>query len=203
MRARSIKPSDDSPFVNEIFNADFIDFVYSRPDNDRAALLDEFWYTNYAAPDLALINKIFNVFYQQRITDDDRRRFLRRHEVTSARSSPEGIHMTLLDLNAQQESSATYDAVILATGYARDRHKMLLAPLATYLGDFGVDRQYRLQSAPNFLPAIFLQGACEASHGLSDTLLSVTASRTGEIGDALVEASSSRERLHEVRTLRA
>ena len=53
---------------------------------------------------------------------------------------------------------------------------------------FSVDRQYRLQSTDNFRPAIFLQGACESSHGLSDTLLSVTAVRTYEIGQALLGA---------------
>ncbi|MGC4060238.1 MAG: lysine N(6)-hydroxylase/L-ornithine N(5)-oxygenase family protein [Aquabacterium sp.] len=189
MRARSIKPSDDSPFVNEIFNADFIDFVYSRPDADRTALLEEFWHTNYAAPDLALIEKIFDVFYQQKIGAEERHRFLRRHEVTSTRADQEGIHLTLLDMNQQREHSATYDAVILATGYRRDRHKSLLAPLSPYLQDFAVDRHYRLRAHPQFLPAVFLQGACETSHGLSDTLLSVTASRTGEIGQALVAAN--------------
>jgi lysine N6-hydroxylase/L-ornithine N5-oxygenase len=45
-----------------------------------------------------------------------------------------------------------------------------------------------LLSTANFRPAIFLQGACESSHGLSDTLLSVTAVRTDEIGAALLSA---------------
>jgi lysine N6-hydroxylase/L-ornithine N5-oxygenase len=62
----------------------------------------------------------------------------------------------------------------------------MLSALAPYLHDFAVDRQYRLQSTPAFCPAIFLQGACESSHGLSDTLLSVTAVRTDEIGEALL-----------------
>ena len=188
MRARAIKPSDDSPFVNEIFNADFTDFVFSRSDQDRTALLDEFWHTNYAAPDLVLIEQIFNVFYQQRVADNARHRFLRRHEVVSVNALPEGIQLVLRDLNADREHSAMYDAVVLATGYNRDYHKSLLKPLSPYMGDFTVDRQYCLQSTPNFLPAIFLQGACESSHGLSDTLLSVTAVRTDEIGRALLEA---------------
>lgn len=186
MRARAIKPSDDSPFVNEIFNADFTDFVFSRSDQDRVALLDEFWHTNYAAPDLVLIEQIFNVFYQQRVTGNARHRFLRRHEIVSTNALPEGIQLGLRDLNAGREHVATYDAVILATGYNRDYHKSLLKPLSPYMGDFTVDRQYCLQSTPNFRPAIFLQGACESSHGLSDTLLSVTAVRTDEIGQALV-----------------
>lgn len=188
MRARAIKPSDDSPFVNEIFNADFTDFVFNRTEEDRAMLLEEFWHTNYAAPDLVLIEQIFNVFYQQRVTGSRRHRFLRRHEVASVRSLPEGVEIALRDLNVGQEHVATYDAVILATGYRRDHHRSLLDPLSPYMGNFAVDRHYRLQSSPDFLPAIFLQGACESSHGLSDTLLSVTAVRTDEIGQALLGA---------------
>lgn len=186
MRARAIKPSDDSPFVNEIFNADFTDFVFSRSDQDRTALLDEFWHTNYAAPDLVLIEQIFNVFYQQRVTGNTCHRFLRRHEVIDANAASEGVQLVLRDLNSGREYSATYDAIVLATGYSRDYHKSLLGPLSPYMGDFTVDRQYRLQSTPNFRPAVFLQGACESSHGLSDTLLSITAIRTDEIGRALL-----------------
>ena len=187
MRARAIKPSDDSPFVNEIFNADFTDFVFSRSERDRAALLEEFWHTNYAAPDLVLIEQIFNAFYQQKVTGDARHRFLRRHEVVSVHALPEeGIQLLLRDLNAGHEHCATYDAIVLATGYRRDYHKSLLNPLVPYMNNFSVDRNYRLKSTPNFRPAVFLQGACESSHGLSDTLLSVTAVRTDEIGHALL-----------------
>ncbi|MDN5880960.1 MAG: lysine N(6)-hydroxylase/L-ornithine N(5)-oxygenase family protein [Nitrosospira sp.] len=188
MRARAIKPSDDSPFVNEIFNADVTDFVFSRSDQDRAELLDEFWHTNYAAPDLVLIEQIFNVFYQQKVIGATRHRFLRRHEVVSAQALPEGIQLILRDLNECREHIATYDAVVLATGYSRDYHKSLLSPLSPYLGNFTVARLYRLQSTPDFRPAVFLQGACESSHGLSDTLLSITAIRTDEIGRALLNA---------------
>lgn len=186
MRARSIKPSDDSPFVNEIFNADFTDYVFNRPGPERAALLDEFWHTNYAAPDRALLEQLFDVFYQQRVTGDARHRFLRRHEVRSVRAAADGIHLTLLDLDTQREATARYDTVVLGTGYERDLHKSILKPLSPYLGDFEVDRHYRVQSAASFQPGIYLQGACEASHGLSDTLLSVTAVRTQEIGQSLL-----------------
>ncbi|SFM28477.1 lysine N(6)-hydroxylase/L-ornithine N(5)-oxygenase family protein [Nitrosomonas communis] len=190
MRARSIKPSDDSPFVNEIFNADFTDFVFNSSQQDRAEILNEFWHTNYAAPDLVLIEQIFNVLYRQKVSGSERHRFLRRHEVRQALSQQEGIQFVLHDLNTNCERTETYDAVVLATGYHRDHHKSLLAPLTPYFGDFIVDRQYRLCSTPNFKPAVFLQGACESSHGLSDTLLSVTAVRTNEIAQALMTTSN-------------
>ncbi|BEP53609.1 L-ornithine N(5)-monooxygenase PvdA [Variovorax sp. V118] len=189
MRARSIKPSDDSPFVNEIFNTDFTDFVFNRSVNERAKLLEEFWHTNYAAPDLELIQQIFNVFYRQRVAGSARHSFLRRHEVSAVRAAQDGIHLSLHDLNTGARHDKAYDAVVLATGYARDAHRTLLAPLAPYLGDFSVDRDYRVQGTPALRPGIFLQGACETSHGLSDTLLSVTAIRSDEIGQALLNAT--------------
>ncbi|MET0793430.1 MAG: lysine N(6)-hydroxylase/L-ornithine N(5)-oxygenase family protein [Polyangiaceae bacterium] len=194
MRARAIKPSDDSPFVNEIFNVDFVDHMFSRPISERGELLREFRHTNYACPDLELIESIFKVFYAQKVANDERHRFLRRHEVQSARSSSDGIHLELHDINTGRTSSERYDAVVLATGYERKQHLELLAPLAQYLGDHAVDRNYRLISSPNLRAGIFLQGACESSHGLSDTLLSVTAIRTAEIGDALVAPDLTQRR---------
>jgi lysine N6-hydroxylase/L-ornithine N5-oxygenase len=187
MRARSIKPSDDSPFVNEIFNTDFTDYVFNTPEQERSKILNEFWHTNYAAPDLVLIEQIFNVFYQQKVSGIERHRFLRRHEVRNAIAQPQGIQFTLYDLNTATERTETYDAVVLATGYHRDHYKSLLTPLTPYFKEMTVDRQYRVCSTSNFKPAIFLQGACESSHGLSDTLLSVTAVRTSEIGEAVVD----------------
>jgi L-ornithine N5-oxygenase len=188
MRARSIRPSDDSPFVNEVFNADFTDYMYSRDIDERAALLDEFAQTNYAVADLDLIQQIFKVFYDQKVMRGNRLRMLRQHDVRAVRAAADGIHLTLWDQDAGRESTVRYDAVVLATGYARDQHKDLLMPLAPYLGDYDVDRYYRLKATSDFHPGIYLQGACEDSHGLSDTLLSVTSVRTGEIGNALLAA---------------
>lgn len=186
MRARAIRPSDDSPFVNGIFDAEFTDYVFSRPEAERAALLEEFSRTNYAAPDLALLEQLFDVFYQQRVTGRERHRFLRRHEVRSVRTAEDGIHLTMLDFDTGRESTARYDVVVLGTGYERDVHRRLLRSLAPYFGDFSVDRHYRLRTTQAFRPGIYLQGACESSHGLSDTLLSVTAVRTHEIGRSLM-----------------
>lgn len=201
MRARSIKPSDDSPFVNEIFNTDFTDYVFNSSEQERSKILDEFWHTNYAAPDLVLIEQIFNVFYQQKVSGVERHRFLRRHAVKKAIAQPKGIQFILQDLNTNQERIVAYDAVVLATGYHRDHYKSLLASLMPYVKDLRVDRQYRVCGTPHFKPAIFLQGACEASHGLSDTLLSVTAVRTNEIAQAVIHLLSQSKSRPSKRTI--
>jgi len=187
MRALAIKPSDDSPFVNEIFNVDFVDYMYSRTPAERAELLREFRHANYACPDLELIQQIFKLFYEQKVKAETRHQFLRRHEVREVRTASDGVYLTLHDLNNGQASATRYDAVVLATGYEREYHKTVLASLAAHLGDFEIDRHYRLKTSADFRPAIFVQGASEPTHGLSDTLLSVTAVRTGEVTQKLLE----------------
>ena len=61
----------------------------------------------------------------------------------------------------------------------------LLEGLAPHLGDAltrgDVTRDYLLATPAHFAPRIYLQGCCEDSHGLSDTLLSVLARRADEI----------------------
>lgn len=187
MRARAIKPSDDSPFVNEIFNADFTDFVFNKNQNEREKLLEEFWHTNYAAPDLEVIQNIFDVFYQQKVIGSERHNFLRRHEVTSVIADENGVHIRVKNLNDGTTSQKSYDTVVLATGYQRQQHLKVLAPLAKYLSEFTVDRSYCIKATANFEPKIFLQGSCEKSHGLSDTLLSIMSVRSHEIVTSLSE----------------
>jgi L-ornithine N5-oxygenase len=69
----------------------------------------------------------------------------------------------------------------------------LLDGLAPYLGDAlaqgNVRRDYQLATPAHFKPRIYLQGCCEDSHGLSDTLLSVLALRSDEITASLVQGA--------------
>ncbi|MET0613290.1 MAG: ornithine monooxygenase, partial [Pseudomonas caspiana] len=52
-------------------------------------------------------------------------------------------------------------------------------------GDFEVDRDYRIKTDSRCKASIYMQGFCEASHGLSDTLLSVLPIRADEIAESL------------------
>jgi lysine N6-hydroxylase/L-ornithine N5-oxygenase len=185
MRSNSIKPSDDSPFVNEIFNAEFTDYMFSKSKSERESLLREYRQTNYACPDLPLIEEIYDIFYQQKVRKTERHNFLPSTDIDNVHSDQQGVHLALNDRRTGKQYTRTYDAVILATGYVRDQYKKLLSPLAQYLGDFEVDRHYCVKTNDNFQPKIILQGACENSHGLSDTLLSILAVRSQEISQHL------------------
>jgi len=187
MRGRAMHPSDDSPSVNEIFNSEFTDYMYSRTPEERASLLDEFRHTNYAAPDIDQIDQIFEILYSQKVTGHSRHRLLTRCETRGVHATDDGILLQLVEKDTGKAYESRYDAVVLATGYTRNHHRELLAPLAPYLPGFSVDRHYRLQSTPDFQPAVFVQGASETTHGISDTLLSILAVRSQEIGAALAK----------------
>ncbi len=190
MRGHAMHPSDDSPSVNEIFNVELTDYFYNRSHEERISFLNEFRHTNYAAPDIDQIEQIFNILYTQKVTNCPRHRLFTRHETQQVIAG-NTVQLHLMALDKQLKLEQDYDAVILATGYQRNHYTALLQSLTHYLPDFEVDRQYRLSSTPDFKPSIFIQGASEATHGISDTLLSVIATRSHEIGEALASKQRS------------
>lgn len=186
MRGGALKPADSSPFVNEIFGPEYTDMMYNQPQDARERFLDEYYNTNYAVVDPPLIDRIYDIFYRQKVSGEQRHQLLRNHLIDQAVATEEGIELTVRQADGEAVTRK-YDAVILATGYERRQHIKLLAPLAEYLGDCVVDRNYRVQTDARCKAAIYLQGANEASHGLSDTLLSILPVRSEEIANALYE----------------
>ncbi|KRV64066.1 lysine N(6)-hydroxylase/L-ornithine N(5)-oxygenase family protein [Pseudomonas citronellolis] len=185
LRAAVLKPADDSPFVNEIFAPDYTDLVFQEPESEREKLIAEYHNTNYSVVDLDLIERIYAIFYRQKVSGQARHGFLCRRHVEGVRADAAGVHLSLRDSATGEVEQKQYDAVILATGYERNSHRELLAPLQAHLGDFRVDRDYRLQTDAQLRAPIYLQGFSQASHGLSDTLLSVLPARAEEISASL------------------
>ncbi len=196
MRGGALKPSDDSPFVNEIFSPGFTDFIYRQPGDRRQQMLQEYRNTNYSVVDLDLIERIYQLLYQQKVVGNPQHQLLPGKEIEAAASQPDGIACVLRDRANGAVQRQQFDLVVLATGYRRQAHERMLAPLASLIDEgFRVDRHYRLQTSTRCLPQIFLQGCCEDSHGLSDTLLSVLAVRSHEIAEAVLanETQAGRE----------
>lgn len=189
MRAHALKPADDSPFINEIFNPDFVDTVYGLPAGDRAVLLDGLRNTNYSVVDPPLIEAIYRQLYEQKVAGRARHAVLSQRQITNVNCDEIGVWLNLQHALDGSSERQRFDIVILATGYSRAAHLELLAPLQRWLGDYKVERNYRLRATADFAPGIYLQGSCEASHGLSDTLLSLLPVRANEIADSLLAAT--------------
>ncbi|MGI4861567.1 MAG: lysine N(6)-hydroxylase/L-ornithine N(5)-oxygenase family protein [Janthinobacterium lividum] len=199
MRAPALKPADDSPFVNEIFHPNYTDLVYSQPKDARQHLLETFRDTNYSVVDRPLIEHIYELLYLQSVGGHVRHRLLPNRAIESAQDDAAhgDIALRLRDRLGGEVTSEHFDTIVLATGYRRDVHHSLLAGVAEHIGDAlarsEVGRDYRLVTPETFQPRIYLQGCCESSHGLSDTLLSVLARRADDIHASLIERAPEPE----------
>lgn len=185
LRSMALKPADSTPFVNEVFTPAFTSMMYRQNQSERDRLLKENYHTNYSVVDEPMIKQIYNMLYKQKVSGNQRHALRRSTLIEAVNATERGISLALRDTVTGELSSQTYDAIILATGYERQQHRHLLAPLADYLGDYNVDRAYRLQTDERCKAAIYLQGCNEATHGLSDTLLSVLSIRSDEIAASL------------------
>ncbi|VVE03305.1 lysine N(6)-hydroxylase/L-ornithine N(5)-oxygenase family protein [Pandoraea terrigena] len=186
MRGRALKPADSSPFVNEIFDPQFTDFIYAQPVEQRMRILDEFRNTNYAVVDDDLIARIYDVLYQQRVGGHGHHALLCCHDIQEVHASGEQIRLHMHERLSGRTATQPYDVVVLATGYERRTHEHLLAAVQPWLDGLEGERDYRLRTHARFLPGIYLQGYCEPTHGLSDTLLSILATRSAEISASLL-----------------
>lgn len=212
MRDTAMRPSDDSPFVNEVFNPEVVDEFYSTAAEARNAQLRVNKATNYSVVRLPLLEQIYENMYEQRMQDPNpenwRNRILPSREVIEVREGSKGhaLDLVVRSVNSCRSRELSeviaVDAVILATGYIRDVHKMMLKDCQVINGnddgEWSADRDYKVQLDRNLVDddvQIYLQGCNEKTHGLSDTLLSILATRGGEIvnsvfGNAILEADT-------------
>ncbi|MDF0729436.1 SidA/IucD/PvdA family monooxygenase [Pseudomonas entomophila] len=193
IRGSALKPADDSPFVNEVFSPEFTDLVFQQPAGERERLINEYHNTNYSVVDLDLIERIYGIFYRQKVSGVARHAFHTLTNVEHARGTAQGVELGLRSNATGEARVLGYDAVVLATGYERQLHRELLAPVQEYLRDYEVDRAYRLLTDERCKAGLYMQGFSQASHGLSDTLLSVLPIRADEIAASLYEHGRARE----------
>ncbi|MES2207685.1 MAG: SidA/IucD/PvdA family monooxygenase [Pseudomonadota bacterium] len=187
MRSSNLKPSEDGPSINTIFNPSYTDFFYSQSQSARNVLLQEFRNTNYAVVDADLIEKITEILYEQDVMGAGRLRLLTAASIQHVNKHTDHISMGLVQRNQHQEIINRYQLVVLATGYTRDHNRELLKGLEEELPEFNISRHYQLKTPEHFIPPIFIQGASENTHGLADTLLSVIAIRSQEIAESLTQ----------------
>lgn len=75
LRGSALKPADDSPFVNEVFAPEFTDLIYNQEGAERERLVREYHNTNYSVVDIDLIERIYGIFYRQKVSGVPRHAF--------------------------------------------------------------------------------------------------------------------------------
>ena len=197
IRDTALRPSDDSPFVNEVFNPEAVDTFFDQPEEIRGERIKKDKATNYSVVRLELLDRIYEKQYMQSVHQPDRAKW--QHQILTSKEITEVVDLaqnkqlnlvlSSLDTAGQKgKESVTVDAVILATGYHRDSHVEMLQDCQRINeskdGSWEPQRDYSLKldrSQVSKDMGIWLQGCNESTHGLADSLLSILATRSGEL----------------------
>ena len=184
IKGAALRPSDDSPFVNEIFDPNRVDTIFAQDPLKREAVISLDRGTNYGVVRLELLEHIYSDMYTQRIRNADETQWQHRilHSLDTVGVTDEpGTSRVRLQLKALDDvkrkvESLEVDAVLVATGYVRDAHVEMLEKIndLRQSGDttWVVGRDYRVlldQAKVDENAGIWLQGCNESTHGVSTT----------------------------------
>lgn len=179
------KSAEDSHLVNQVFFSEMVDKFYFLEEKTKDLLLQDIQQTNYSAVDVELITEIYKDLYQQKIRNEDRFSINSLKVLISAEEKDQFVVCQYKDLYTNEISEEYIDALILATGYERNINNFLQNCTESFLlneqDKIIVDRNYKILQKDDTNANIYLQGFTESTHGISDTLLSNLAVKSGEI----------------------
>ncbi len=192
MSKYGFSPADDSPYANRIFDPEAVDDFYSSSTQLRDQLMAYHRSTNYSAVDLELIEELYEREYTERVTGRRRLFVHGASGVTSVAESADAVEVSVRHRPTQRETRLRCDAVVFATGFRSLDLHTILGPLADRCrfaadGTPEVERDYRLRTDADVRGGIYLQGGTEHSHGLTSSLLSNIAVRSGELVASVAE----------------
>ncbi|MFI6919978.1 lysine N(6)-hydroxylase/L-ornithine N(5)-oxygenase family protein [Nonomuraea spiralis] len=184
--------ADDSSFTNSIFNPVAVDHHFAASESVRRSLHAYHANTNYSVVDEGLIRRLYQTSYLESVTG---RRRLHVHKVSRlVEVTPVGDRLRIVIEFLPDGSTTTVeaDALVCATGYLRADPASLLGDLLPRCrrdgqGRLLLDRNRRVATDESVKCGIYVLGYGEHSHGLSETLLSLTAVRAGELAEVLTK----------------
>ncbi|MEU2734424.1 SidA/IucD/PvdA family monooxygenase [Streptomyces sp. NPDC007095] len=180
--------ADDTPFANQVFDPAAVDDYFFGTDRARQAFWDYHKNTNYSVVDDDVIRDLYRRSYDEEVNGARRLHFLNLTRVGEVKRA--GDETRVLLMNGERRELEV-DLCVFATGYHGMEPAGVLGDLAPYClrdeaGRLRVERDYRLVTGPELPGGIYLQGGTEHTHGLSSSLLSNIAVRSGEIAESIV-----------------
>jgi L-ornithine N5-monooxygenase len=184
-------PADDSPFANRVFDPAAVDDFFVADPDVRRQLLDYHRSTNYSCVDLSLIESLYRREYAERVSGEQRLHLHGASSMRAAQEGPDGVRVEIVHNPTQTVTALDCDAVVYATGFdpmpLRDILRDICDP-HLLVDEPQVTRDYRLQVPEQLSGNIYLQGGTEHTHGLTSSLLSNIAVRSGEILRSITES---------------
>lgn len=179
-RSFSFRLKDTSPFSDEVYFPEFVDYYHRLSPQKRAQLDRQVRATNYSSADGDILDALYQRIYELRIDSHRPLTLHRCTEIHSVQVQPAGVQLLLHEINTEKSSQLEVGLVILATGFldiGRNGQAGLPNLLKPYWEKFYWDGQYLsvlrdyrvLESGgESLLPPLYLNGLCESSHGLGD-----------------------------------
>jgi L-ornithine N5-oxygenase len=190
MRRYGYKPVDESDFTNEIFFPENVDFIYDLPDDVRRQVNASYRDVNYAVVDAPLIKKIYRFLYDEKVAGRDRARIEPYQKLVAVREAgDEAVAVFEHALDGERREVRAH-GIVVATGFEWKNRHPILEELAPWLeagddGEYRVERDYAIRARDGFRPQVYLQGYNEATHGISETVLSLLPIRAQDIWRSL------------------
>jgi L-ornithine N5-oxygenase len=183
-------PADDSPFANRIFDPEAVDLYYGADDEVKRMLFDYHRNTNYSVVDGELIDELYRREYQERVKGTRRLRMMNASQVTEVDDSGDTLKVSVRAMPTGEVEILDTDVLVYATGYRPGDAVRLLGDAGGLVerlpdGAPAVHRDYRLELRVPSQAGVYVQGGTEHSHGISSSLLSNVAVRTGEIVESV------------------
>lgn len=190
-------PADDSPFVNGLFDPKAVDHFFALEPAARETLLSNHSNTNYGVVDIELIQEIYRNWYQERVAGRHRLHFHRHSQLCSVARVDDSLQLELRSLENGTTRSLAANFLVCATGYGAPGFASIFSAEAMALidrsaGSCSVSRQYEIELHPDVSARLFTQEDREMTHGLTATLLSNLAVRSGEIAGEIVTGQQTR-----------
>ncbi|MEU1810708.1 SidA/IucD/PvdA family monooxygenase [Micromonospora sp. WMMD1076] len=190
-------PADDSNFANGIFDPAAVDVYYDAPADVKRMLFDYHRNTNYSVVDGDLITDLYRRAYQERVLGRGRLRMMNASRVTDLRPRPDGVDLVVEHMPSGELTPLAADAVVFATGYRPVDATRLLGATGPRCqrddeGLLRIGRDYRVVTDAALRAGVYLQGGTEHAHGITSTLLSAVAVRSGEIVASVAAALAER-----------
>lgn len=188
-------PADDTSFANRVFDPDAVDAFFGAPGEVKEMIVGYHANTNYSVVDPALIESLYRRHYHEKVVGHERLRFRGVSRVADAVETDDGVELAVESMLDGRREVVDADVVVYATGYRPSDPCDLLGAVGARCvrdaaGKLAVARDYRLLTDPDLQAGIYVQGATEHTHGLSSTLLSNVAVRSGEIARSIACAAA-------------
>jgi L-ornithine N5-oxygenase len=205
-------PADDTSFANRIFDPAAVDDFFSAPDEVKERILGYHANTNYSVVDPELIEDLYRTHYHERVAGTERLRFRNVSRVADVVEVGDRVELAVESLIDGSREVVAADAVVYATGYrATDPLGLLADGLEAVCDEQGrleVRRDYRLGTGAladgtRVRAGLYLQGPTEHTHGITSTLLSNIAVRSGEVVASLAGSAPAGPAQHHGRAAHA